>query len=49
MENLALLEEFCFVRGIVDTIIHDLFSEIVALYEGWPRVRVATYMGTTVL
>ena len=45
---MALLEGWPLVRGISDTIIHDLFSGIVALPEGWPLVRVATYRGTTV-
>ena len=31
------------MRGIGDTIIHDLFSKIVALLEGWPLMRVAMY------
>ena len=42
MDKLALL------RGIKDTHTYSLFSEIVALKEGWPLVRVATYRGTTI-
>ena len=45
---MALLEGWPLSRGISDAIIHSLFSEIVALYKGWPLVRVATYRGTTV-
>ena len=36
------------MRGILDTIIQNIFSEIMTLYEGWPLARVALYRGTTV-
>ena len=39
MENLALIEGWPLVGGISDTIIHSLFSEIVASLERWPHWR----------
>ena len=36
------------MRGILNTIIQSLFSEIIGSQEGWPLARVATYRGTTV-
>ena len=33
------------MRGISDTSIQSLFPGIVALLEGWPLARVATYRG----
>ena len=32
------------MKGISDTFIHNVFSEITALLEGWPLVKVATYI-----
>ena len=45
MEILALFEGWPLVRDMSNTIIQNLFSEIVVSLEGWPLVRVATYTG----
>ena len=48
-EKHGLIRGLASREGILNSIIQNVFPEIMASPEGWPLARAATYKGTTVL